>query len=508
MSDDSVSAALRSDAQLVVVEAPAGCGKTHQGADYAREIALAARSDRLLILTHTHAACSVFSGRTQGSGARIEIATIDSLVAGIANAYHAGLGLPADTALWVRQRKDGHADLAARVAKLMTRHPMIAASVARRYPVVICDEHQDSSGDQHALVMALLNQGAHLRVFGDPMQRIFREKAVAGGSPTYSWNDLKLQAQASEDLDTPHRWKDGCIELGRWTLRARELLRNDGRIDLRQGQLPPSVDVVYAENQAQGNMDYSLGPSDRRNIDAFEKAQPSLLVLTRHNDIARALRSKVFFRRLPIWEGHTRQALEQLVEAMQAGHGNAPAIARALVTFMGGIGKGFSPSEFGNRFVQEAQEGCIKATTGKPATLQSLAKLLLAEADHRGVGKVLRRLDELREQDPVFRAVEIDHHKEFWDAVRVGGFETSDEGLAEITHRRTHARPSPPPRAISTIHKAKGLECGSVILMPCDAKTFPDKPDARCLLYVALSRATHRLQLVVSRSEPSPLFIV
>ena len=37
MSDDSVHAALRSDAPLVVVEAPAGCGKTTKGADYARE---------------------------------------------------------------------------------------------------------------------------------------------------------------------------------------------------------------------------------------------------------------------------------------------------------------------------------------------------------------------------------------------------------------------------------------------------------------------------------------
>jgi len=44
--------------------------------------------------------------------------------------------------------------------------------------------------------------------------------------------------------------------------------------------------------------------------------------------------------------------------------------------------------------------------------------------------------------------------------------------------------------AISTIHKAKDLECESVIVMPCDARTFPDKHDARCLLYVALSRFT------------------
>ena len=86
MSDDSVHAALRSDAPLVVVEAPAGCGKTTKGADYAREIAVADTTNRLLILTHTHAACSVFADRTRGVGSRVEIRTIDSVIAHIASA--------------------------------------------------------------------------------------------------------------------------------------------------------------------------------------------------------------------------------------------------------------------------------------------------------------------------------------------------------------------------------------------------------------------------------------
>jgi DNA helicase-2/ATP-dependent DNA helicase PcrA len=92
--------------------------------------------------------------------------------------------------------------------------------------------------------------------------------------------------------------------------------------------------------------------------------------------------------------------------------------------------------------------------------------------------------------------------------VRLGGHADPDEGFAEITHHRTHARPTPPPKAISTIHKAKGLECDSVIVMPCDAKTFPDALEARCLLYVALSRAKRGLQFVVSRSAPSPLLVI
>jgi DNA helicase-2/ATP-dependent DNA helicase PcrA len=121
---------------------------------------------------------------------------------------------------------------------------------------------------------------------------------------------------------------------------------------------------------------------------------------------------------------------------------------------------------------------------------------------------MLRRLFELQQSDPDFDAIKFDHYKEFWDAVHLGGFETPDIGLAEIAHRRSYAHPKPPAKAISTIHKAKGLECDSVIVMPCDKKTFPDTWEARCLLYVALSRAMKDLLLVVSRDNPSPLLIV
>jgi superfamily I DNA/RNA helicase len=121
---------------------------------------------------------------------------------------------------------------------------------------------------------------------------------------------------------------------------------------------------------------------------------------------------------------------------------------------------------------------------------------------------MLNRLSELKKSDAAFADIEMDHYKEFHDAIRLGDFENADVGLVEITQRRAYSRPKPPGKAISNIHKAKGLECDSVIVMPCDAKTFPDKPDARCLLYVALSRAKKRLMLVVSRANPSPLFTI
>lgn len=502
MSDESVRAALRSDAPLVLVEAPAGCGKTHQGADYARDVA-ADRSDRLLILTHTHAACSVFAERTHRSGSRVEIRTIDSLIAYVATAYHRGLGLPADVPTWARRTPDGYRHVALRVAALLKRHPMIAAALAKRFPVVICDEHQDCTGDQHALGMAMLGQGARLRVFADPVQRIYKEAPLAGSNPAHDWAALTKQAHAFEELDTPHRWKSGCPDLGRWTLLARAALKSGGKIDLRS-KLPASVSIVVAENQARRNMEYQLAPIDRRAIDAFTRSHASLLVLTRYNETARSLRA-FFNRRLPLWEGHTRSALEKLVDAIAAANADCPKLAAAVVTFMNDIGKGFSPSAFGDRFEKEVREGCTTRSRGKPATIQELGRFLLAEPDHRGVAKLLGRLAELKQGDADFSDIEMDHGREFWEAVRLGNFEDLDTGFAEITHRRTYGRPKPPGAAISTIHKAKGLECGNVLAMPCDATTFPDREDARCLLYVALSRAKERLMLVVSQTNPSPL---
>jgi DNA helicase-2/ATP-dependent DNA helicase PcrA len=252
------------------------------------------------------------------------------------------------------------------------------------------------------------------------------------------------------------------------------------------------------------NLEYQLSPPDRRPVDLFERGQSALLILTRHTDTARSFRA-FFNRRLPLWEGHTRTGLDKLAAAISLNQGDSAKLAAASICFLGNVGKGFSASAFGDRLEREVREGCLSRCRGKPAVIQELARFLLTEADHRGVSKFLRHLAHLRNCDSNFAGIEIDCQKEFWEAIRLGDFETVDEGLAELTNRRTYSRPKPPAKAISTIHKAKGLECESVLIMPCDARTFPDKPDARCLLYVALSRATTRLVLVVSRSNPSPL---
>lgn len=144
----------------------------------------------------------------------------------------------------------------------------------------------------------------------------------------------------------------------------------------------------------------------------------------------------------------------------------------------------------------------LRPCKGKPAAVQELARFIASEPNHRGVAKLLRRLHELRQSDPAVSAIEVDCHREFWEAIRIGELDSVDSGLAEITHQRTYLCPQP--QAISNIHKTKGLECNALILMPCDAKSFPDTPETRGLLYVAFSRAMKSAARGVA-GEPEPV---
>jgi DNA helicase-2/ATP-dependent DNA helicase PcrA len=336
------------------------------------------------------------------------------------------------------------------------------------------------------------------------MQEIFKKGTVAGGSPPFEWESLRLQANIFGSLEVPHRWKKGCTELGHWILKARDCLRTGGKVNLKNN-LPKSVKVIVAENVAKRNLEYQLQTSQRGPIDEFTRNHSSLLILTAHNLTATSFRS-FFNRRVPLWEGYTRDSLEKLVTAISNANGVCEVLASAVVEFLAEVGKGFSPSAFGNRFMAEAAQHCSKPARGvKTEALQELALYLVEQPDHRGVARMLKRLFELKSSVPAFGGVQIDCYKEFWEAIGLGEFGTAEDGLAEITNRRTYSRPKPPDKAISIIHKAKGLECESVIVMPCDSTTFRDTWASRCLFYVAISRAKSNLMLVVSKNNQSPL---
>lgn len=504
MTDEDVAALLDSDAPLVVVEAPAGCGKTYQGAHYALRAEEGLSTGRVLILTHTHAACAAFAQATRTAHRRVEIRTLDSLIIQIAAAYHKSLGLPADPAAWARRKgADAYTTLAARVATLMGRHSFVAEALAARFPIVIADEHQDSSADQHGVLIALCDAGAKLRIFGDPMQGIYArgkaaEKALA------RWEETKTAGTFAE-LATPHRWRDGTPALGDWVLQARQALKDGQPIDLT-GEHPQGLTVFRADNSAAGH-GFQLIAAERAPIDRITRAGNEILVLTPQNDMTEAL-AAFWNRSIPIWEGHTRPALDGLVTATESAAGDAAALGDALVAFLGTVASGFSPSSHGNRFAQEVREGCTRAARGKPAYIQQLARLILDEPDHRGVAKCLDALLGFRRDGiPGFEAINIDYRNEYRDAIRLGDFADPHDGLTELARRRSFAHLVPPARAISTIHKAKGLQCDKALILPCDDR-FSTTLYSRCRLYVAISRPRRSLTLVIPTRNPSPLISI
>lgn len=506
MSDEAVARLLRSKEPLVIIEASAGCGKTYQGAAYAREVVGTLGEGRLLILTHTHAACSVFAERTRSAGTRVEIKTIDALIAQIALAYHKPLELPRDLTSWAWQNDgQGFEVMASKVAAFLRLQPMVARALARRYPVIICDEHQDSSIDQHSVVMSLRDGGAMLRVFGDPLQRIYGAKSdKAARVDRARWDALKASG-ISEKLVTPHRWRDGCPALGTWILEARECLERGQPIDLT-GDLPSSLRVLVANNTSQARAGYQLSKEHRGPIDRLVRNNDQLMILASHNDLVAALRA-FWGRTVPIWEGHIRKALAALVQVLQTGQGNAAVLADGVISFMGSVAIGFSRSSHGDRLMEEVRNGAVRTTTGKPANIQAVARCLLADPTHVGVATALAKIQTFVEAGAAgFDAVKIDLRSEFRDAIRIGQFGDAEEAFAEVSRMRSYTRPSPPKKVLSSIHKAKGLECDNVMLMACDKLQFTTTLYARYKMYVALSRAKKSLTLVVPNTNPSPLF--
>jgi len=503
MTDEEIANLLRSDASIVVIEAPAGCGKTHQAASYAADAAASLQSARLLVLTHTHAACSVIAERTQEYHDKIDIRTLDSLINRIAMAYRLSLDLPEDVSAWARQH--GYELLATKVANLLRSNPIIAKHLARLFPIVICDEHQDSNEAQDEIVQLLGKQGALLRVFGDPMQTIpggRGQNDIAAAALT-RWDALKDQAAFGE-LEAPHRWMTTNPDLGEWILSIRETLKNEQPIDLK-GRLPRGVNVKFAENESPISANYLLAPENWNDLNALLNEDKQMLLIAGSNATIQSLRG-TFRPRFSIWEGHTRNYLEKFIDALNDSAGNLDTKASAFVDCLKSLLVGFSGGRYGDRLIQEVRAPSDNPRGQIPPQLKVMAEFIRADPNHIGFSKAAEYLKGLIAQNADgFSALHIDYQRELDDLIKLKGYNDPLTGFAEISQRRSRAYPKPPRKALSTVHKSKGLEAEHVLVFACDRGHFPETHVKRNLLYVALSRATESVTIIASRNNRSPL---
>jgi hypothetical protein len=196
--------------------------------------------------------------------------------------------------------------------------------------------------------------------------------------------------------------------------------------------------VLVADNRAKVRTQFQLDEAQRQPLEAIMMAGDQMLVLTGSNEMVDAL-SAFTNRRVGVGEGHTREKLGDLVEALQAASGDALVVGNAVVAFAGSVGAGFSPSSHGNPLMQEIRDGCTKSRKGKPAALQALARCIMAEPNHIGAARALKLLGEYVEQRHAgFDTIRIDYRSEFAEAIRLEAFSTPDEGHSELARRRAH----------------------------------------------------------------------
>jgi len=500
-SEVRVQAALRSDQKLVIITAPAGCGKTHQASKFVSWRASVDQPSRTLVLTHTNAAVAVFRDRIKAPRSRVEISTIHGLAIQIASPYHEYLGLPKDLASWGNEAQDNFDHITECATRLIDTSSNISGMLATRFPFVICDEHQDSTKKQHEFVMSLHRAGSRLRVFTDPMQAIYIDTK---GLAEYEerWASFRASADINERLEIPRRWEKGSIALGAWILKARDSLEAGLPITLPV-DLPDGLRVLIAKNVSPSANGYRLSEEQTTPVRRAMRGPTSQLILTPRKIMVQALHAWSG-RAAPIWEGHSRDALSAYAKQCANAIGNPAEIAKAVATFVQATCVGFTGPLFAC-LVEEAQHGCIKNRTKRPAQIQKLASLICDSPNHLGAALALKELKRLIDQEPNFRDLKIYYRREFYDAIRLGEIADITNGLALLAAQRRLLGGTMPSRAVSTIHKAKGLECDHAIVIPCDAKEFPDSPQKRRLLYVALSRAVQSLTLVICPDTPTTL---
>ena len=204
--------------------------------------------------------------------------------------------------------------------------------------------------------------------------------------------------------------------------------------------------------------------------------------------------------------GHTRDYLEKFIEVLNHGASNLDAKVSAFVDCLKCLLVGFSGSRYGDRLIQEVRAPSKNPRGQIPPQMKVMSEFIRSEPNHIGFAKAAEHLKSLIIQSTGgFSELHIDYQREFDDLIKLKGYNDPLTGFAEISQRRSRAHPKPPRKALSTIHKSKGLEAECVFVFACDGRHFPETHIKRNLLYVALSRAKESVTVIVSRNNQSPL---
>ncbi len=500
MSLADLQRALRSDAPSVLIEAPAGCGKTHEAAELARDSAdQLPPESQVLLLAHTNAAVQEFSRRTQAIRSRIRVATIDSFCLDLLEPYAPALELPVPLRRAVGPDGDriGFEALAPKALELLTRSPTIARLVAARHPLIILDEHQDARPDQHAVTRRIAEAGgARVRVFGDPMQAIYERE----GEAAVGWDLLEREADLRFRLDDPKRWRE-ARELGDWITLARADLRAGRSLPLRGRpqcvritRVPDLPDVEYGRG-----LPHVIAEPVRRFL-RFCRGDHRAAILSRSNMAVWGLHVAAH-RGIAVNEGSDCELAYQTLERAGAVVGNPGGLAAVLVGMLGRVADGITAARKRSLDRVFGPERIVVGRNMEMRDFMLAFQPIYDRADLQSFCEVVRTI--LR-APPEWLTIRLPETLRLISRLRpANGGDVRDALDAAIMVRKLGQHR--PLRSVGTVHKAKGWEFDHVLIAHFSASHFTDDTFGRRLAYVALSRATRSVEILVPGLAPSPL---
>jgi len=474
---------------LLLIEAPAGYGKTHEAVLAAQRIAPTLTEGRtVLFLTHTNGAREAFNHRLKGGAAVMK--TIHALAAELVELYSAPLGLPKPLDPFHGQ--PSFSNMITLAVKILQRRPEIALGLAVRHPVVLVDEYQDCDESQHQLVQLVADAApTRLRLFGDDLQAIFDwdGTAVDFGS--------MVATHPTIHLTTPWRWRkhDAMRE---FVVEARRALAAGEPIDLTN---PPSCVTVQ---RWAGQV-----PGPKQEGHAFECISAlgacldaDTVVLTHHNSHALGLRKKLPGRG-GYHEGADHEPARILLDQVIEAEGEFQILVGLLVSAMEQWGQGMTKTYRDQVAEICTSEGVDVGTKKKIIPFSRICEQLFSEPT---VTQWLRCLRQV---------LNGGHGIEGWKVVRGDQIyllarlrPRPDDNVGVLLHGEARARDAvrtAPRKGFMVIHKAKGLEFDAVALPYCAGALFKNDLPSRRRMYVAISRPQRQLHFLIPADDPTPL---
>lgn len=436
-----------------VVVAPAGCGKT----ELVAQAVAAARSDRQLVLTHTHAgvdALRVRLRRYRVDSRHYRVDTIAGFCLRLAASY------PATSALTDPNPTGAGWQAVYAAALRVLESPVGEHLVISSYAGLIVDEYQDCTEDQHRVILAIAEK-IPTRVVGDPLQGIFG----FGGQVLVGWEDLRRDFVELPPLRDPWRWKFSNPELGRWLLLAREPLAAEEPLDLRDSP----VQVLDGSTRAKHVLACHRVAGQGGSVVAIRKWA--------RDAHATSQRLGGSFTSMEEMDCNDLQTFAQLLD-------------RATGTDLAGALIGFAKScmtEVGSHLSTAAKrlsEGKLPRTrTGSESSAAVLALAAVAERSTAGdVGVALEAIRSLP-GTKVYRRELFREALRTVASVNAKEFSSFADAAWHIRDRARHRGRRPDSRVLSRTLLVKGLEFDHTLVLE------PSELDAKNL-YVALTRGS------------------